>query len=183
MILKFIETKLKGCYQIEVIPHKDSRGWFSRTYCKNEFREINYNKEWVQLNQSFTKEKAVIRGMHFQLPPFTETKLVRCISGSVYDVAIDLRKASPTFLQWFGVEISAENKKMILIPDGFAHGFQTLTNNCELIYHHTNFYTPDAEGGIRYNDPIIGIKWPLQVSDISEKDSKYVFLKEDFKGI
>ena len=183
MKLKFIETKLKGCYEIEVIPHKDSRGWFSRTYCKNEFHEINHHSEWVQLNHSFTKEKGVIRGMHFQLPPFTETKLVRCISGSVYDVALDLRKNSPTFLQWFGTEISAENTKMILIPDGFAHGFQALTNNCELIYHHTNFYIPEAERGIRYNDPIIGIKWPQDVSDISEKDSKYVFLNEDFKGI
>ncbi|MEO8820015.1 MAG: dTDP-4-dehydrorhamnose 3,5-epimerase [Ginsengibacter sp.] len=181
--MKFIETKLKGCYEIEVVPHKDSRGWFSRTYCKNEFSEINHSKEWVQLNHSFTKEKGIIRGMHFQLPPYTEVKLVKCVSGSVYDVALDLRTNSNTFLKWFGIELSAENKKMILIPEGFAHGFQTLTDNCELIYHHTNFYSPNQEGGIKYDDPIVGINWPLKITNISEKDNQYEYLKENFKGI
>jgi dTDP-4-dehydrorhamnose 3,5-epimerase len=179
----FHPTFINDLYVIELELFKDQRGWFARTFCKEEFKKIGHHKEWVQMNHSFTNQMGAMRGMHFQLPPYTETKLVRCISGSVYDVALDLRKDSPTFLKWFGTEISAENKKMILIPDGFAHGFQALTNNCELIYHHTNFYTPEAEGGIRYNDPLIGIKWPLEVSDISEKDSKYVFLKEDFKGI
>ncbi len=179
----FHSTFINDLYLIELEIFKDQRGWFARSFCKDEFKKIGHTKEWVQMNHSFTNHIGAIRGMHFQLPPYTETKLVRCISGSVYDVAIDLRKNSPTFLKWFGTEISAENKKMILIPDGFAHGFQALTNNCELIYHHTNFYTPDAEGGIRYNDPLIGVKWPQEVSDISEKDSKYVFLKEDFKGI
>lgn len=179
----FHSTFIRGLYVIELELFKDQRGWFARTFCKEEFKEIGHNKEWVQMNHSFTNNIGSIRGLHFQLPPYTETKLVRCIAGSVYDVALDLRKDSPTFLQWFGTEISVDNKKMILIPDGFAHGFQALSNNCELIYHHTNFYTPDAEGGIRYNDPLIGIKWPEEVSNISEKDSKYAFLKEDFKGI
>ena len=181
--MKFIETKLKGCYVIEVITHKDSRGWFSRTYCKDEFHEINHYKEWVQINHSFTTEKGIIRGMHFQLSPFAETKLIRCISGSIYDVAVDLRKNSNTFLKWFGIELSVENKKMILIPEGFAHGFQTLTDNCELIYHHSNFYTPNSEGGIKYDDPLVGINWPLKKAGISEKDNQYEYLEENFKGI
>jgi len=179
----FHPTFIDDLYEIELELFKDQRGWFMRTFCKEEFKKIGHKKEWLQINHSFTNHIGAIRGMHFQLTPYSETKLVRCISGSVYDVALDLRKNSPTFLKWFGTEISAENKRMIFIPDGFAHGFQALTNNCELIYHHTNFYAPDAERGIRYNDPLIGIKWPLEVSDISKKDSSYVFLKEDFKGI
>src|SRR6478752_4125211 len=135
--MKFTETSLKGSYTIDLNLFKDERGWFARTYCKNEFETIGHAKEWVQLNHSFTKQKGAIRGMHYQLPPFSEIKMVRCIAGAVYDVIIDLRKDSETFLKWFGVELSAENKKMIYIPEGFAHGFQALTNDCELIYHHS----------------------------------------------
>lgn len=179
----FHSTFINDLYVIELELFKDQRGWFARTFCKEDFKKIGHNKEWVQMNHSFTSHIGAIRGMHFQLPPYTETKLIRCISGSVYDVALDLRRDSPTFLKWFGTGISAENKKMILIPEGFAHGFQALTNDCELIYHHTNFYTPEAEGGIRFDDPLIGIEWPLGVSDISEKDRKYDYIKKDFKGI
>ena len=179
----FQPTFINDLFVIELELFEDQRGWFARTFCKEEFKKIGLNKEWVQMNHSFTNHIGAIRGMHFQLSPYTETKLIRCISGSVYDVAIDLRKNSPSFLQWFGKEISAENKEMILIPNGFAHGFQALDNNSELIYHHTNFYTPDAEGGIKYNDRLIGIKWPLPITDISEKDNNYAFLKESFKGI
>lgn len=181
--MNFIETKLKGCFEAEVIPYEDSRGWFARTFCKNEFSKIGHDKEWVQLNHSYTKQKGTIRGMHYQLSPHIETKLVRCISGAVYDVVIDLRKDSLTFLQWFGTELSATNMKMIYIPDGFAHGFQTLANDCELIYHHTAFYTPGAEGGINYGDLMIKIKWPLAITDISEKDKSYPLLDANFKGI
>ena len=121
--------------------------------------------------------------MHYQVAPYTEIKMVRCIAGSIYDVIIDLRKDSSSFLQWTGVELSAQNKKMLYIPEGFAHGFQTLSNDCELIYHHTAFYTPGAEGGIRYDDPAIGIEWPLVVADISDRDKNHPLLDKNFKGV
>jgi len=179
----FTPTPLQGSYTIDLNPMADERGWFARTYCKNEFSKIGHKGEWVQLNHSFTKQKGSVRGMHYQLPPFSEIKLVRCITGAVYDVIVDLRKDSATFLQWFGVELSAQNKKMIYIPQGFAHGFQTLSNDCELIYHHSAFYTPGAEGGIKYDEPLINIQWPLALSTISERDRQHPFLNDDFKGI
>jgi dTDP-4-dehydrorhamnose 3,5-epimerase len=179
----FTPTQLKGVFIIDLQPVGDSRGWFSRTYCKNEFAEIGHDKEWVQLNHSFTSKKGTVRGMHYQLPPFSEIKMVRCIAGAVLDVVIDLRKDSPTFLQWTGAELSAENKKMIYIPEGFAHGFQCLTDNCELLYHHSAFYTPGAEGGIRYDDPLVGINWPLELTEISDRDKTHPFLDKNFKGI
>jgi dTDP-4-dehydrorhamnose 3,5-epimerase len=181
--MTFTETILKGSYVIELNAFTDERGWFARTYCKKEFNTIGHHDEWVQMNHSFTKNKGAIRGMHFQLPPFSEIKLVRCIAGAVYDIIIDLRKDSATFLQWFGVELSAQNKKMIYIPAGFAHGFQTLSNDCELIYHHSQFYMAGAEGGIKYNDPGVNINWPLAVTNISERDNQHSLLDENFKGI
>jgi len=144
----FTETILKGSYEITLTPHGDSRGWFARTYCKNEFEQIGHQAEWVQINHSFSAQKGTVRGMHFQNPPYAEIKMLRCIAGSVYDVIVDLRKNSPTFLKWYGTELSAANKKMLYIPAGFAHGFQTLSDDAELIYHHTEFYTPEAEAGI-----------------------------------
>ena len=179
----FTETILKGSYVIDLEPRGDSRGWFARTYCKNEFAAIGHYKEWVQLNHSFSSVKGTLRGMHYQLPPFSEIKMVRCIAGAVYDVIVDLRKDSSTFLKWFGVELSAANKKMIYIPEGFAHGFQTLTENAELIYHHSEFYIPAAEAGLMYNDKAINIKWPLPVSEISERDMKHPLIDQTFKGI
>lgn len=181
--MKFIPTELNGVYIVDLEPLIDSRGWFARTYCKREFAEIGHRDEWVQLNHSFTRRKASIRGMHFQQPPYQEIKLVRCISGKILDIVIDLRKGSRTFLKWFGVELSSENKKMLYIPEGMAHGFQTLEDNCELLYHHTAFYTPGSEGGIRHDDPMININWPLQVTDISERDMRHQLLTESFKGI
>jgi len=179
----FTETLLQGSYVIELNTFTDDRGWFARTYCKNEFSKIGHTSEWVQMNHSFTRQQGAIRGMHYQLPPFSEIKMVRCIAGAVFDVIIDLRKGSPTFLKWFGTELSAENKKMLYIPQGFAHGFQTLRNDCELIYHHSQFYTPGAEGGIRFNDPEINISWPLSVTNISERDSQHPLLDDNFKGL
>lgn len=181
--MNFMETILKGSYVIGLEPFVDERGWFARTYCKNEFAQIGHTAEWVQLNHSFTGQLGTVRGMHYQLPPFSEIKLVRCIAGAVFDVIIDLRKGSPTFSQWFGVEISAANKKMIYIPAGFAHGFQTLAEGSELIYHHSQFYEPGVEGGIRYDDPKINISWPLPLADISNKDKIQPLLDENFKGI
>ena len=179
----FTEITLKGSYTIDLDVFTDDRGWFARTFCKKEFELIGHDKEWVQMNHSFTIKKGSIRGMHFQLPPFSEIKMVRCISGAVYDVIIDLRKDSATFLQWAAIELSATNKKMIYIPEGFAHGFQTLSDNCELIYHHSQFYTPGVEAGIQYNDQLINIKWPLPLTNISTKDNHYPLLNINFKGI
>ncbi len=181
--MTFTETLLKGSYVIELNTFTDDRGWFARTYCKNEFAAIGHTAEWVQMNHSFTKDKGAVRGMHYQLPPFSEIKMVRCIAGAVNDVIIDLRKNSPTFLQWFGVELSAQNKKMLYIPEGFAHGFQTLQNDCELIYHHSQFYTPGAEGGIKFNDSKLNISWPLPVTNISDRDNRHLLLDENFKGL
>ena len=180
----FSPTPLKGSYLIEPEPFRDERGWFARFYCKDEFsKAIGHTGEWLQLNHSFTKNKGALRGLHFQRAPFREIKLVRCIAGAVYDVLVDLRPGSETFLEYFGAELSAANRKMMYIPEGFAHGFQCLTDDCELIYHHTELYTPGAEGGIRYDDWAIGISWPLPVTDISARDVGHPYLDENFKGI
>jgi dTDP-4-dehydrorhamnose 3,5-epimerase len=181
--MKFTETPLRGSFVVDPQPFSDDRGWFARTFCKKEFEQVGHHKEWVQFNHSLTYKKGSIRGMHFQYPPHSEIKMIRCIAGSIFDVIIDLRQGSPTFLQWFGVELSAGNKKILYIPEGFAHGFQTLTDNCELIYHHTSIYTPGAEGGIRFDDKRIGIEWKLPVTDISDRDKNHSFLNESFTGI
>ena len=175
--MKFIETKLKGVYVIELNAFTDERGVFARTYCKDEFIRINFNKEFVQINFSLNKKKGTLRGMHYQVAPHEETKLIRCSSGKVFDVAVDLRKDSDTYLQWFGVELSKENMKMILIPEGFAHGFITLEDDSELIYHHTQYYNPEAERGIRYDDKTLNIQWPGEIKVISDKDKNYPILK------
>jgi dTDP-4-dehydrorhamnose 3,5-epimerase len=181
--MKFTETKLKGSFIIDLDVFSDERGWFARTYCKKEFEAIGHTGEWVQLNHSVTYKKGSIRGMHFQFPPYSEIKMVRCIAGAVYDVIIDLRAGSPTFLEWYGAELSAANRKMLYIPQGFAHGFQTLTDNAELLYHHSSFYTPGAEGGIRYNDEKINIKWNGLVTEISERDQTHPLLDDKYTGI
>ena len=179
----FSPTSLAGSYIIDIEAMLDERGWFARYYCKEEFQQIGHTKEWVQMNHSVTKKKGSIRGMHFQVHPYKEIKMLRCIAGSVYDVIIDLRKGSSTFLQWMGVELSAANRKMLYIPEGFAHGFQCLEDNCELIYHHSEFYQPGAEAGIRYNDPLVNILWPLPSTVISPRDEQHPWLDENFKGI
>ena len=181
--MKFIETPLKNAFVIQLEPFKDERGAFVRTFCKKEFEQIGHTAEFVQFNQSYNSIKGTIRGMHYQEPPAAEIKLIRCVKGKVYDVIVDIRKSSPTFLRWFAVELSATNNKMIYIPHGFAHGFQTLENESELLYHHSGFYTPAVEKGIHYNDPLIEIEWPIPVSIISEKDKNYINLSASFKGI
>ncbi len=179
----FTPTPLAGSFVVRLTPNSDHRGWFARAYCKNEFAQIGHTKEFVQMNQSYTREKGALRGMHFQRTPNREIKLVRCIAGSVYDVIVDLRAGSPTFGQWFGAELSAENKKMMYVPEGFAHGFQTLEEDSELLYLVSEFYAPGVEGGLRYNDPALKIQWPLPVSDLSEKDANHPFLTENFTGL
>jgi len=177
----FKETPLKGAFEITLEPFSDERGLFARTFCKKEFSNIGFDAEFVQFNFSKNAYKGTIRGLHYQAPPFTETKLIRCIRGKVYDIMVDLRIDSPSYMNYFGVELSEENMKMVLIPDGFAHGFQTLEDNSQLIYHHTAFYTPGYERGIRYNDPELNIQWPLPVSIISEKDKNYPLISKTFK--
>ena len=181
--MKFIESPLKGLYIIHPEPYYDNRGNFVRIFCRSELKQINHDKEIVQMNQSLTKKKGTIRGMHFQYPPKAEIKIVKCLSGSVFDVSIDLRKNSPTFLSWFGEIISAKNMKMVYIPEGFAHGFQTLEVNCEILYLHSEFYSKEHEDGIRYNDKKINIKWPLELTDISNRDKNHKLLEDSFKGL
>ena len=179
----FTATPLPGSFIVELQPASDSRGWFARTYCKTEFSQIGHQDEWVQMNHSYTAKKGTIRGMHYQKPPCSEIKMLRCIAGTVYDVIIDLRKNSASYLQWFGAELSAANKKMMYIPHGFAHGFQTLSHNAELIYHHSQFYTPGAEEGIMYNDTAIGIQWPLPVTELSDRDKLHLLIDSNFKAL
>lgn len=172
----FAETKIKNCYLIQLEPIMDQRGWFARTYCQNEFSQIGHIKPWVQINHSFTKYKGTLRGLHKQRTPFEEIKLIQCISGMVYDVIVDLRTHSPTFQSWISIELSKENKNMIYIPEGCAHGFQTLTDDVELFYHHSQFFNPEFESGIRYNDPILNIQWPLPITEISNRDRHHSLL-------
>lgn len=181
--MEFVETFLKGLYTIHPKILQDERGKFLRTFCKNEFNKIGFDREFVQFNHSLNLNKGTIRGMHFQTPPFAEAKLIRCVQGRVYDVAVDLRENSSTFLKSFGVELSSDNMISILIPKGFAHGFQTLEDNSALIYHHTEYYTPNADSGVRFDDPSIDITWMLPVSIISEKDKSYQMIDNNFKGI
>ncbi|MES2836962.1 MAG: dTDP-4-dehydrorhamnose 3,5-epimerase [Bacteroidota bacterium] len=178
----FEETNLKGAYVVSLELVNDARGGFARTFCKKEFSKINHTKEFVQLNHSYNTHKGTIRGMHYQVAPYQEIKLIRCVKGAVLDVIIDLRKNSPTFLKHFAVELSEENKKMIYVPEDFAHGFQTLTNNAELIYHHTQYYTPGSDAGIRFDDPALNIKWPFEAVMVSDKDKNYKLIDNNFKG-
>lgn len=180
--MKFIEAPLSKAYVIEVEPFLDERGLFARIFCQEEFGQIGFHKQIVQINHSITRKKGAIRGMHFQRPPACETKLIRCIQGRVFDVMIDLRADSPTFLRHYGVELSRENMRMAYIPEGFAHGFQTLTEDAELIYHHSAFYSPQHEHGLRYDDPALAINWPLPARAISLKDQSYPLITETFKG-
>ena len=181
--MDFIHAYIEGLYVVHPKKLEDERGLFARTFCKNEFSQIGFDKEFVQFNHSLNKKKGTIRGMHFQNAPYGETKLIRCVHGCVYDVAVDVRTKSPTFLQHFGVELSAENMISILIPPGFAHGFQALEDNSSLIYHHTQYYTPEAEVGICYNDPALNIHWKLPAEMVSEKDCSYKLIDKNFKGV
>ncbi len=179
----FRETSLNGAFVVETDPVLDSRGWFARVYDKKEFSAVGHNSEWVQMNASFTNQEGTLRGMHFQYAPFSEAKLIRCIAGNIYDVIVDIRPDSPSFLQWYSVELSASNRLMMFVPSGFAHGFQSLTADCELLYCHSSYYTPGHEGAIKYDDPMLNIAWPLKVTKISDRDLNHPFLTPEFKGI
>ncbi len=181
--IRFIPTALKGLFIVEPQPFRDCRGSFARVFCKEEFRAVGLTKEIIQANHSITVAKGGVRGMHYQNPPYAEAKVIKCLRGKVFDVAVDIRAGSPTFLQWVGVELSAQKGNAVYIPEGFAHGFQTLEENSEMLYMHTQAYTPAYEGAIRYNDPKVKIEWPLPIGDVSDRDKNHPLLGEDFKGI
>jgi len=172
--MRFTETPLRGAYVLDLEPRGDDRGMFSRYFCQKEFEAHGLKPSVAQCNLSFNHKAATMRGMHYQLPPAPETKLVRCTRGAIYDVIVDLRSNSPTYLQHFGVELSADNRKQLFVPELFAHGYLTLTDSAEVAYQVGEFYTPGLERGIRYNDPALKIKWPIDVKIISEKDANWL---------
>lgn len=171
--MKFLETELQGAFLIEPTPFKDERGFFCRTYCQQAFSQWGLQTNLKQCNLSYNYKKGTLRGMHFQEAPFAEAKLVRCTSGSVYDVIIDLRPSSPTYTKWTFAILSAENRKMLYIPEGFAHGFQTLQDDVELFYQMSEEYYANYARGVRWNDKAFQIAWPLEVAMISDKDNLY----------
>lgn len=171
--MKFVETPLAGAYLIELEKRGDDRGFFARMFCCEEFAEHGLATQFVQMNNSLSADKGTLRGMHYQLAPKAETKLVRCVRGALHDVILDLRPDSPTFGQSFGAELSADNRVMMYVPKGFAHGFVTLTEDAEAIYLVDEFYAPDYERGVRYNDPKFAITWPIEPSVISDKDRNH----------
>ncbi|MCA1041609.1 dTDP-4-dehydrorhamnose 3,5-epimerase [Bacillus infantis] len=176
--MKVIKTDLEGVKVIEPTVFGDYRGWFMETYNKAKFLEIGLDLNFVQDNHSFSAAKGTLRGLHYQLNPKAQTKLIRCTKGAIFDVAVDIRKNSPSFSKWFGIELSDENKKQLLVPKGFAHAFITLTDNVEVQYKVDELYSPENDRGIIWNDPEIGIEWPIDITPIlSEKDQKAPLLK------
>lgn len=169
----FTETKLAGAYIIDAERIADERGFFARTWAVDEFADHNLETRLVQCNISYNARAGTLRGMHYQAEPYAEVKLVRCTMGAIYDVIIDLRPESSTFKQWVAVELSAENRRMLYIPEGFAHGFQTLADNSEVFYQMSTFYHPDSARGVRWNDPALGIAWPLPLGMIAQRDATY----------
>lgn len=171
--MQFIKTPLEGAYVIELDKKSDDRGFFARFFCTNEFAKMGLEPHFIQVNNSLSHHQGTLRGMHYQLPPKGETKLVRCTRGSLYDVILDVRPDSPTFGQSFGAELSADNRRMMYVPKGFAHGFLTLEDNTEALYLVSEFYSPEHERGIRWNDPAFNIRWPVVPKVISDKDKSH----------
>lgn len=175
--MKFTETPLTGAWLIDLQIIEDDRGGFARTFCQKEFQEHGLSPVVAQCNLSFNFKAGTLRGMHYQLPPATEAKLVRCTQGGIYDVIIDLREGSPTFGQHFGVELTADNRRALYVPDMFGHGYQALTDGAEVVYQVSEFYTPGQERGLRFDDPAFGIQWPMEVTVISDKDASWPLFK------
>jgi dTDP-4-dehydrorhamnose 3,5-epimerase len=171
--MKFTETPLKGAHLIQLERRGDDRGWFARFFCQNEYDQHGLCRNIVQANNSFSKYKGTLRGMHYQLAPKAEDKIVRCLRGALLDVIVDLRRESPTFLKHFAAELTEDHRNMLFVPKGFAHGFLTLADDTEAFYLVTEFYSPQHERGLRYNDPKLGIRWPFEPTVISEKDSQH----------
>lgn len=180
---EFRETVLSGLTVITRKKIGDQRGWLDRVFCLDELNEVIGNRSIIQINRTFTKNKGCVRGMHFQYPPSVEMKFVCCLKGKVFDVAVDLRSESSTFLKWHSELLSENNNKTLAIPVGFAHGFQTLTEECEMLYLHTAAYNSAAEGGLNPLDPDIGISWPLPLTELSERDANHPMVASGFKGV
>jgi len=175
--MKFTKAPLDGAYLIALEPHQDARGYFARAFCRDEFAAHGLEIDFVQANLSFNAQAGLVRGMHFQKGEDAEVKLVRCVQGAIYDVIVDLRPTSATYLQWFGAELSAENGLTMYVPRGFAHGYQSLTDGATAHYMVSTAYAPGAEGGLRHDDPVLGISWPQRITDVSEKDAAWPLLE------
>lgn len=176
-------TPLAGLVVVQRRRAEDQRGFFSRLFCAEQLAVAGFRLPVAQINQTLTRKRGTVRGMHFQLPPHCEDKYVSCLRGEIFDVAVDLRAGSPTFLNWHGEILSAQNSRSLLIPQGFAHGFQTLADNCELIYLHSQPFAPDHEGAIHVLDPAVHIEWPLAIEELSKRDSGHAALAATFTGI
>jgi dTDP-4-dehydrorhamnose 3,5-epimerase len=174
--MRFVETPLKGAFVVELERIEDERGFFARSFCEREFAEQGLVPRFVQCNLSYNRSKGTLRGMHYQAEPHPEAKLVRCTFGAIFDVIVDIRPASPTVHRWFGTELSASNRRMLFIPTGFAHGFQCLTDDAEVFYQMSEFYHPECARGLRWDDPRLGIGWPLPNPVVSQRDRSYSLL-------
>ena len=181
--MRVVATPLPGLNTVETTPYEDARGAFARWYCERELAEVVGDRRIVQINHSRTTAVGAVRGLHFQKPPHAEVKLVRCIKGRVWDVAVDLRQGSATYLKWHAEELTPTNARMMVIPEGFAHGFQEIEPESELLYLHTAFYAPESESGVRFDDPSIGIEWPLPVTDVSQRDRNHPLINLGFVGL
>jgi dTDP-4-dehydrorhamnose 3,5-epimerase len=179
----FTETRLHGAFIIEPELIEDERGFFARTWSQTEFVRYGLNPRVVQTNLSFNQRRGTLRGMHFQGKPHEEAKVVRCTAGSIYDVIVDLRPESPTFRQWIKAELSANNRLMLYVPESFAHGFQTLEDHTEVAYQISEYYHPESARGVRWDDPVFGIDWPLEISVVSERDRSHPFIDAAKKGL
>jgi dTDP-4-dehydrorhamnose 3,5-epimerase len=178
-----LNTPLKGLKLIQRKPIGDDRGYLERLFCAAELETLISNKNIVQINHTLTSKRGTVRGLHFQYPPHAETKFVSCLRGEIFDVAVDLRKKSPTFLHWHAAILSADNHRTLMVPEGVAHGFQTLTEDCEMLYLHTANYKPETEGGLNVKDPRLAIQWPQAITELSKRDATQPMLSEDFLGI
>lgn len=176
--MRFIETGLPGAFVVEIEPLEDERGFFARTFCRSEFEAHGLDPCVAQCSISFSRQTGTLRGLHFQRPPYEEVKLVRCTAGAIFDVIVDLRPDSPTFLRHAAVDLTASNRRMIYVPTSFAHGFQTLSDHAEVFYQMSQFHAAEAACGLRWNDAACGIRWPLDVTVISKRDGSY----DDFQG-
>lgn len=181
--MRQLPTPLPGVFLLAPEPREDSRGLFARVFCTDELAGLLAGRHVVQINHSRTRLRGALRGMHFQHPPAAEMKFVRCVRGAAYDVVVDLRAGSPTFLGWFGATLSPENMQTMVVPEGCAHGFQTLEPDTELVYLHTAPYTPALDGGVRHDDPRLGIAWPLPVAETSPRDAAFPLLDANYPGI
>ena len=181
--MKFEATPIEGLWQVETAPQRDARGSLTRLFCAEAFAAALPALRFVQVNHSFTRRRGTIRGLHFQRPPAAEVKLIRCLRGRVFDVAVDLRAGSPSFGRWHAVELTEDNQRQILIPAGCAHGFQTLADDCELLYQHSAPYAPGSEDGVRHDDPRLAIAWPEPATDVSLRDLGFAPLGSGFEGV